>query len=630
MIVVLSRRYASMRFRELYLILTSCAIYRTGAYFRFILDFVEYHGDNVKVTLYDCNKNDLRETAKSLSVQGHPNRMLTTSMRRMENPVPSYQHFLVVQTSCSGVLPLLKKVNEAFLFAPPFHWVLLTTKENGENFVSSLRNFSFLVDTDINIGEKVTEGHVTVKKLFKKHASDTELLEEPYGQWDERSKFRENIGFEVITWKRRRSLGVRLRACLVITNPQSLNHLTDTRDKHIDSLSKVCYPLLKNLISIYNISLSIQVQRTWGYKDNQSNWSGMMGLLTRRETDISGTSLFMTRERVSIIDYIATVSPTRSKFVFRQPKLSYVSNIFTLPFDSKVWMCSGLLIVIVTVVLYVLIKWEWRKKTFVKIEDDVCTEPELTDSFMEVVFVIFAALCQQGASVIPYSSPGRIATIFLFIAVMFLYVSYSANIVALLQMSSSSIRTLEDLLNSRLLIGVDDLVYNRFYFSTAEEPIRKSIYERKVAPPGKPSSYMSMTEGVRRMKEGLFAFHMETGSGYKLVSEIFTENEKCDLQELSYIQVVDPYFAVSKNLSYREMFKVGFHLLRENGMQRRENNRIYTKKPICTSMAGSFISVGIIDCYFAAVILLGGIAASMVMFFLEILMHKYNLFGGGF
>lgn len=28
---------------------------------------------------------------------------------------------------------------------------------------------------------------------------------------------------------------------------------------------------------------------------------------------------------------------------------------------------------------------------------------------------------------------------------------------------------------------------------------------------------MPIEDGVRRLREGLFAFHMETGSGYKLV-----------------------------------------------------------------------------------------------------------------
>lgn len=57
--------------------------------------------------------------------------------------------------------------------------------------------------------------------------------------------------------------------------------------------------------------------------------------------------------------------------------------------------------------------------------------------------------------------------------------------------------------------------------------------------------------------KGLFAFHMEIGVGYQVVEEIFLENEKCGLQEIQFLQVVDPWLAVQKNSSYKEMFKIG-------------------------------------------------------------------------
>lgn len=47
---------------------------------------------------------------------------------------------------------------------------------------------------------------------------------------------------------------------------------------------------------------------------------------------------------------------------------------------------------------------------------------------------------------------------------MFLYVSYSACIVALLQSSDKSIKTLRDLLESPLEVGADDVDYSRNYF----------------------------------------------------------------------------------------------------------------------------------------------------------------------
>lgn len=57
--------------------------------------------------------------------------------------------------------------------------------------------------------------------------------------------------------------------------------------------------------------------------------------------------------------------------------------------------------------------------------------------------------------------------------------------------------------------------------------------------------------------KGLFAFHMELALGYKLMSETFFEDEKCGIREIAYLQVTDPWYAIRKNSSFKEMFKIG-------------------------------------------------------------------------
>lgn len=52
----------------------------------------------------------------------------------------------------------------------------------------------------------------------------------------------------------------------------------------------------------------------------------------------------------------------------------------------------------------------------------------------------------------------------LLIAALSLYASYTANIVALLQSTTDSIKTVTDLYNSPLKLGAQDVIYNRYYF----------------------------------------------------------------------------------------------------------------------------------------------------------------------
>lgn len=79
------------------------------------------------------------------------------------------------------------------------------------------------------------------------------------------------------------------------------------------------------------------------------------------------------------------------------------------------------------------------------------------------------------------------------------------------------------------------------------------------------------------------------------------------------------------------LFSVRLRLLQENGIQGREVGLIYTKKPQCLSRGSSFISVGLVDCYPAAVVLAGGLGAAVMVLLLEIyvnhrLLHDYRKF----
>lgn len=58
---------------------------------------------------------------------------------------------------------------------------------------------------------------------------------------------------------------------------------------------------------------------------------------------------------------------------------------------------------------------------------------------------------------------GRIIYLMIFLAIMFLYTSYSASIVALLQTKSNSIVTLKDLYESGIEIGAENISYNLLY-----------------------------------------------------------------------------------------------------------------------------------------------------------------------
>ncbi|XP_061377211.1 ionotropic receptor 75a-like [Danaus plexippus] len=348
----------------------------------------------------------------------------------------------------------------------------------------------------------------------------------------------------------------------------------------------------------------------------------MTGFLDREEVDIGGSPMFLTGERLSVVEYISSPTPTRSKFVFQQPKLSYENNLFLLSFKRSLWLGSVVLISMLFLFLFLVTVWEWKRTSIHKRTIRTRNAGILRPNVVDVALLIFGATCQQGSTVELKGSLGRMVLFLLFIMLTFLYTSYSANIVALLQSSSSQIRTLEDLLHSRISFGVHDTVFNRYYFSTETEPVRRAIYEKKVAPPGSAPRFMTMEEGVQEIRKGLFAFHMETGVGYKFVGRYFEEGEKCGLKEIQYLRVIDPWLAVRKETPFKEMFKIGTKRLQEHGLQQRENRLLYEKKPKCTGRQANFISVSMVDCYPALLILSYGTLISISVLFAENLYYN--------
>lgn len=108
------------------------------------------------------------------------------------------------------------------------------------------------------------------------------------------------------------------------------------------------------LMSYLNASAEYLIVTSWGYRDDKTNdWSGLVGQLIRNEAELGASPLFMTVERIPIIQYIASPTRTGSRFIFRSPKLSYTNNVFLLPFNSFVWYCLIVLVVITAIFLII-------------------------------------------------------------------------------------------------------------------------------------------------------------------------------------------------------------------------------------------------------------------------------------
>lgn len=155
-------------------------------------------------------------------------------------------------------------------------------------------------------------------------------------------------------------------------------------------------------------------------------FSGLSGQLQKKEADIGGMSLllyfylsllclnihirtilfnagtvfFITVERLSILDYLSMEIPTYSAFIFRAPPLSYVSNVYYLPFSGIVWMCSFLLVILCTFVIALTMKFQF-------LSDETTESMGLSDYILLAV----ASTCQMGSEYLTKILSTRISTV---------------------------------------------------------------------------------------------------------------------------------------------------------------------------------------------------------------------------
>ncbi|XP_011300833.1 glutamate receptor ionotropic, delta-2 isoform X2 [Fopius arisanus] len=501
-----------------------------------------------------------------------------------------HNHYFIVDFDCEEGVEFLRKANTRGQFVAPAKWIILRDSrvndggfsqlmmEINDELVSLLSNFDIFPDSEVVVSQRLNQTTMELSALYRP-SSGQSLIIEDLGTWSHEDGLC-LCNYDQSSRRRVNLQGIVLNTSLVMTDLNTLNHLTDYQDKLIDAVTKASYMWILYLSERMNATFNFTVERTWGYKDEDGNWNGMIGLLDRGEINIGGTATFMISQRIGVVDYVQLYTPTGSRFLFRRPPLSYISNIFTLPFARSVWIAIVVFLVISFGFLCITMKWEWQNLKMIPMEcrlgGDLERKPTITDNLL----VLLGAAFQQGFYCEPRTISTRIVVLMMLLIALSLYAAYTANIVALLQSTADSIKTLDDLMNSPLKIGIFDIVYNRYYFGAFEDPVRKEFYERLVK--DKPAVWMPLEEGIQRVREGLFAFHVDLGFGYQMMQETFEEVEKCGIEEIDYLKVYDPLLVIEKQSPFREIIRVGALWIAETGLKPRVASKFFTQKPICT------------------------------------------------
>ncbi|ERL88320.1 hypothetical protein D910_05707 [Dendroctonus ponderosae] len=231
----------------------------------------------------------------------------------------------------------------------------------------------------------------------------------------------------------------------------------------------------------------------------------------------------------------------------------------------------------------------------------------------------FGVFCQQGIISVPRCLGGRTSAIVALWCGLVIYQFYSASLVSfLLNVPVNVLSTVQDILDNGFDVGYERVLYAMSLLKAATNPAAQEVY-RRVSNKNQ-TGYLRREQGLELVKNGRYAFHVELVTGYPFIEQHFDESMICELKEISLFPAMYMYSGYQKWSPFRDL-----HRLEENGVVSRELYFWHPRKPQCMRSRSTIkVNTSLEDFYPALVILLIGMAFSLMVLFVEILVSRIN------
>lgn len=216
---------------------------------------------------------------------------------------------------------------------------------------------------------------------------------------------------------------------------------------------------------IYFLIKSFRFRRmNYTFKDRWSTTDvidGSVGALVDKSVDIASPPCLATEGRLRHLSAIIETGYFRSVCLFRTPHNAGIrGDVFLQPFSALVWFIFAGFLIAIALLLWLTFYLEcnrmerrWRLHYV----------PSLLNTFL----ISFGAACIQSSSLIPRSTGGRFAYFALFLISFIMYNYYTSVVVSSLLNSpvKSRIRTVQQLAESSLDVGLEPLSFTKSYLN---------------------------------------------------------------------------------------------------------------------------------------------------------------------
>ncbi|KAJ4439293.1 hypothetical protein ANN_07414 [Periplaneta americana] len=171
--------------------------------------------------------------------------------------------------------------------------------------LSELESLLILLNSQFTLVRSGSQQDQFLLQDVYKILPDQSLIFTPLQKWSPGQKYPESP-------KRDDFGGVTLQSATVMMKEDIWEYFMDPRYKHINSYTKKGYAMTERLATHLNFKLNVTPTWTWGYPRNVTStgvvvYDGILGMLQRREMDLSSTGLLYKLKRLDIVDYSGDV-----------------------------------------------------------------------------------------------------------------------------------------------------------------------------------------------------------------------------------------------------------------------------------------------------------------------------------
>ncbi|PSN40521.1 Ionotropic receptor 154 [Blattella germanica] len=379
------------------------------------------------------------------------------------------------------------------------------------------------------------------------------------------------------------------------------------------------YQIWETLQNGLNFTTKIQriAEGRFGVQDANGSWSGMTGMLQRKQIDIGLMTLMLSTSRLSVLDYfVPVIKSSLSIFIKRARSEDNSLDQLLKPLSDALWVAVGCIVLLASALLTVA--WLYADRGIHRRGTE--TEYNLTNS----LFYVFGIFCQSAHGLATNSWSTRLVIINSNALGFVVYGAYSAMLFSFLAIRKYQIpfNDIKDLMDDgRYKLGLLTNSAHFLVFTETKDPIIMEAYKKLVL--AEKSHPTSIEEGLRRVCER---------KHYAYMMLKFFEKELRPGLHLSCNYVALPKFSApttlgigcNKNSPLKRVINYHIIKLHEGGLVKLFDERLIPLRFRAPPEEDVTIAASLEKVTTIFIVFLAGIVASIVILLVEICVYRFK------